>query len=47
MKSYQQEKKMLTKEKRSQKRKGVNNENNFSSYFPLLTPIIIVTLYDK
>jgi hypothetical protein len=30
---------MSTKEKSNKKEKGVNNENNSPSYFPLLTPL--------
>jgi hypothetical protein len=35
---------MLTKEKRSKKEKGVNNQNNSASYFQLLTPIMIIII---
>jgi len=35
---------MLTKEKSKQKRKGVNNQNNSSSYFQLLTPVMMIMI---
>jgi len=37
--SYKQKSKMLTKEKSSQKRKGVNNQNN-SSFLYELFPVV-------
>jgi len=36
---------MLTKEKSWQKRKDVNNENNSSSYFPLLTYTFVSSFF--